>query len=129
VSQVGGDDEGGDGNGDDVAEHQRPASDEAGHEGNVELKIRTIEYLDSRIVKPIVEASKKMKEPLAIGILPDHPTPCELRTHTHDPIPFIIYRPGDEPDAVERYDEESAKFGSFGTLKENEFIKALLGKN
>ena len=105
------------------------ASDEAGHEGNVELKIRTIEYLDSRIVKPIVEASKKMKEPLAIGILPDHPTPCELRTHTHDPIPFIIYRPGDEPDAVERYDEESAKFGSFGTLKENEFIKALLGKN
>lgn len=103
------------------------ASDEAGHEGDVELKIRTIEYLDSRIVKPIVEASKKMKEPLAIGILPDHPTPCELRTHTHDPIPFIIFRPGETPDDVEKYDEESAKAGSYGTLKENEFIKALLG--
>ncbi|MFA9389088.1 MAG: cofactor-independent phosphoglycerate mutase [Prolixibacteraceae bacterium] len=103
------------------------ASDEAGHEGDVELKTRTIEYLDSRIVKPIVEAAKTMDEPLAIGILPDHPTPCELRTHTHDPIPFIIYRPGEEPDAVEFYDEENAKDGAYGILKENEFIKALLG--
>lgn len=105
------------------------ASDEAGHEGDVELKTRTIEYLDYRIVKPIVEAAKTMEEPLAIGILPDHPTPCDLRTHTHDPIPFIIYRPGEEPDAVEKYDEESAKAGSYGILKENEFIKALLGIN
>ena len=103
------------------------ASDEAGHEGDVELKTRTIEYLDYRIVKPIVEAAKEMDEPLAIGILPDHPTPCDLRTHTHDPIPFIIYRPGEEPDAVEKYDEESAKAGSYGILKDNEFIKALLG--
>lgn len=103
------------------------ASDEAGHEGDVELKTRTIEYLDSRIVKPIVEAAATMAEPLAIGILPDHPTPCDLRTHTHDPIPFIIYRPGEEPDSVDKYDEESAKQGSYGTLKKDEFIKALLG--
>jgi 2,3-bisphosphoglycerate-independent phosphoglycerate mutase len=104
------------------------ASDEAGHEGNVALKIKTIEYLDSRIVKPIVEAAKQMREPLAIGLLPDHPTPCKLRTHTHDPIPFIIYRPGDEPDSVELYDEESAKSGYFGLIKGNEFIKALIKK-
>jgi len=103
------------------------ASDEAGHEGDVELKIKTIEYLDSRILKPIVEAASEMNEPLAIGILPDHPTPCNLRTHTHEPIPFIIYRPGETPDEVERYDEESAKQGSYGILKGNEFIKALLG--
>lgn len=104
------------------------ASDEAGHEGDVELKTKTIEYLDYRIVKPIVEAAKELGETLAIGILPDHPTPCELRTHTHDPIPFIIYRPGEEADEVEKYDEESAQKGSYGILKENEFIKALFGK-
>lgn len=103
------------------------ASDEAGHEGDVELKTKTIEYLDYRIVKPILEAAAQMNEPLAIGILPDHPTPCDLRTHTHDPIPFIIYRPGEAPDNVAQYDEESAKQGAFGTLKGNEFIKALLG--
>jgi 2,3-bisphosphoglycerate-independent phosphoglycerate mutase len=114
-------------NGADLVYLHVEASDEAGHEGNVELKTRTIEYLDNRIVKPIVEAAAQMDEPLAIGILPDHPTPCELLTHTHDPIPFIIYRPGDTPDEVTHYDEESAKQGSFGILKGNEFIKALLG--
>lgn len=102
------------------------ASDEAGHEGDVDLKIRTIEYLDNRIVRPIVEAAKEMDEPLAIGILPDHPTPCDLKTHTHDPIPFIIYRPGDDADEVEVYDEDHAAKGSYGILKDNEFIKALL---
>ena len=114
-------------NGADLVYLHIEASDEAGHEGNIELKTKTIEYLDYRIVKPIVEAAKEMDEPLAIGILPDHPTPCELRTHTHDPIPFIIYRPGEEADEVVSYDEESAKKGSYGVLKENEFIKALLG--
>jgi 2,3-bisphosphoglycerate-independent phosphoglycerate mutase len=102
------------------------ASDEAGHEGNIALKTKTIEYLNDRIVKPIVDAAKEMNEPLAIAILPDHPTPCALRTHTHDSIPFIIYSPGEEPDDVDRYDEESAKAGAYGTLKGDEFIKALL---
>ncbi len=103
------------------------ASDEAGHEGDYVLKTKTIGYLNDRIVKPIIEAAKEMNEPLAIAILPDHPTPCALRTHTHDAIPFIIYRPGEEPDSVEKYDEESAKAGAFGMLKGDEFIKAFLG--
>jgi 2,3-bisphosphoglycerate-independent phosphoglycerate mutase len=103
------------------------ASDEAGHEGDVDLKVKTIEYLDSRIVKPIMEAAKTMSEPLAIGLLPDHPTPCAIRTHTHDSIPFVIYRPGDEPDGVDVYNEESAKAGAYGTLAGNGFIRALLG--
>jgi 2,3-bisphosphoglycerate-independent phosphoglycerate mutase len=104
------------------------ASDEAGHEGNVALKTKTIEYLNDRIVRPIFEFSKELDEPLAIAILPDHPTPCSLRTHTHDVIPFLIYRPGDEADGVERYDEESAKSGVYGILKGDEFIKELLKK-
>jgi 2,3-bisphosphoglycerate-independent phosphoglycerate mutase len=115
-------------NGADLVYLHIEASDEAGHEGDVELKTKTIEYLDYRIVKPIMDASKQMAEPLAISLLPDHPTPCTLRTHTHDPIPFIIYRPGESPDGVEHYDEESAIKGSYGILKGNEFIKALLGK-
>lgn len=114
-------------NGADLVYLHVEASDEAGHEGNVELKTKTIEYLDYRIVKPIVEAALEMNEPLAIGILPDHPTPCNIRTHTHDPVPFIIYRPGEQADEVEKYDEESALKGSYGLLKNNEFIKALLG--
>lgn len=66
------------------------ASDEAGHDGNVELKLQTIENLDRRAIGPILEAVKDWEEPVAIAVLPDHPTPCAHRTHTPDPIPFAI---------------------------------------
>ena len=64
------------------------ASDEAGHEGDVELKTKTIEYLDQRVVKYILEETEKMEDEVAIAILPDHPTPCALKTHTRKPVPF-----------------------------------------
>lgn len=101
------------------------AADEAGHEGNAILKTKCIEALDSRVVQPILEATQKMAEPVAIAFLPDHPTPCSTRTHAYDPVPFIIYKPGEEPDAVDRYDEESCKSGSYGLLSNGEFIRAL----
>ena len=56
----------------------------------------TIENLDSRAVGPVYEAVKDWEEPVAIAVLPDHPTPCELRTHTAEPIPFLIWYPGIE---------------------------------
>lgn len=99
------------------------ASDEAGHEGDIELKTKTIEYLDKRVVKYIIEETSKMNEDVAIAILPDHPTPCELRTHTHDPVPFMIFHPEYEADEVSKYDEESTKKGGFGLIKGQEFIK------
>ncbi len=102
------------------------ASDEAGHEGDVELKTKTIEYLDSRVVKYILEETEKMDEEVAIAILPDHPTPCALRTHTREAVPFSIYKPGNTPDAVEVYDEFDTKNGAYGILKGNEFIKTFL---
>ena len=102
------------------------ASDEAGHEGDVDLKIKTIENLDKRAVKIIYEALQTWDEPVAIAILPDHPTPCAIRTHTSEPIPFIIYKPGQTPDSVQRYDEFAAREGSYGELKENEFILEFL---
>ncbi len=102
------------------------ASDEAGHEGDAELKTKTIEYLDRRVVKYILEETRKMDEPVAIAILPDHPTPCALKTHTREPVPFVIYKPGIEPDGVEVYDEFSVKNGRLGLLKGNEFIQRFL---
>ena len=99
------------------------ASDEAGHEGNVELKVQTIEYLDRRVVQPLYQTLRNWPEPVAIAILPDHPTPCAIRTHTNTPIPFLIYKPGQQPDSVEKYDELSVENGKFALLKEDQFIK------
>ena len=102
------------------------ASDEAGHEGDIDLKLLTIENLDKRAVGPIYEAVKDWNEPVAIAVLPDHPTPCELRTHTSEPIPFLIWYPGIEPDEVQVYDEVAACNGNYGVLKEDEFIKEFM---
>jgi len=102
------------------------ASDEAGHEGDVELKTKTIEYLDKLVVKYVLEEVEKINDEVAIAVLPDHPTPCALKTHTREPVPFLIYKAGIQPDNVTVYDEFSAKNGSFGLLKDDEFIKAFL---
>jgi 2,3-bisphosphoglycerate-independent phosphoglycerate mutase len=102
------------------------ASDEAGHEGDIPLKIKTIEYLDLRIVAPIYNEVKTWKEPVAIAVLPDHPTPCELRTHVAEPVPFVIYYPGIQPDDVQTYDEVAAVSGAYGLMKGDEFIKEFM---
>lgn len=102
------------------------ASDEAGHEGDVDLKVRTIEYLDSRIVRPILEEVKGWSEPVTIALLPDHPTPCRLKTHTNSAVPFVIYGPNVTPDGVQRYGEQEAQKGAYGMLSEAEFMRALM---
>jgi 2,3-bisphosphoglycerate-independent phosphoglycerate mutase len=102
------------------------ASDEAGHEGDVELKIRTIEYLDSRVVGPIYKAVKGWKEGVSIAVLPDHPTPCAVRTHTSDPVPFLIYKPGCQADEVECFDEKSVLKGRYGLLEGEGFMRRLV---
>lgn len=104
------------------------ASDEAGHEGDIDLKVKTIEYLDQRVVKYIVEETAKLEEPVSIAILPDHPTPCETKIHTAEPVPFMIYNPEAEADLVKEYNEFAIEKGHFGLLKADEFIKQLLGK-
>lgn len=102
------------------------ASDEAGHEGDVDLKVKTIEYLDRRVVKTVLETIADWDEPVTVALLPDHPTPCALRTHTRDAVPFVIYRPGDKPDAVQVYDEQSCVGGAFGLLKGVQFMQQLI---
>ena len=111
---------------DDLVYLHIEASDEAGHEGNFDLKQLTIENLDKRVVGPIYEAVKDWKEPVSIAVLPDHPTPCELRTHTSEPVPFLIYYPGIEPDEVQTFDEVACKEGIYGLMKENEFMNEFI---
>ena len=105
------------------------ASDEAGHDGDLELKLQTIENLDKRAIGPIYEEVKNWDEPVAIAVLPDHPTPVAHRTHTNEPIPFLIYAPGIEPDGVQTFDEVACKEGSYGTLEKDGFIKAFMAIN
>ena len=102
------------------------ATDEAGHDGDLELKLRAIDYLDKRLIKPVYEAVCQMNEPVCIAILPDHPTPVEMRIHVDEPVPFLIWHPGIEADAVEHYDEVSCVSGSYGMLKLNEFMNQLM---
>ncbi len=102
------------------------ASDEAGHDGEVELKVKTIENLDSRMIGPIYEEVKTWDEPVCIAILPDHFTPVELRVHVGEPVPFIIYYPGIEPDDTLVYDEVSCVTGSYGILKLQEFMQTIM---
>jgi len=105
------------------------ASDEAGHDGDVELKIHTIEDLDKRIVEPIYNMVKDWSEPVCIAVLPDHPTPVELRIHVAEPVPFLFWHRGIEPDEVQTFDEVSCVNGSYGLLKLNQFMEELMAVN
>jgi len=102
------------------------ASDEAGHDGDVDLKVKTIENLDSRMIGPIYEEVKTWDEPVQIAVLPDHYTPVELRVHVGEPVPFIIYYPGIEADGVQTYDEYTCVDGGYGILRLQEFMQCLM---
>ncbi len=102
------------------------ASDEAGHDGDIELKLRTIEYLDQRLIAPIYNEITTWKEPVCIAVLPDHLTPVEQRIHVGQPVPFLIWHRDIQPDDVQQYDEVACVSGSYGLLKLNEFMHALM---
>ncbi len=102
------------------------ASDEAGHDGDLELKLRTIEYLDQRLIAPIYNEITTWKDPVCIAVLPDHLTPVEQRIHVGQPVPFLIWHRDIQPDDVQQYDEVACVSGSYGLLKLNEFMHALM---
>ena len=102
------------------------ASDEAGHEGNLDLKLQTIESLDHRLLAPIMQETSGWDTPVAIALLPDHPTPVRHRTHTAEPVPFAIYYPGIVPDDVQTFDEEAAAEGAYGLLEGDGFIREFM---
>ena len=102
------------------------ACDEAGHDGDLDLKMKCIDNLDKRLVKPILEQLSTLNSQLSIALLPDHPTPVAHRTHTNEPIPFCIYHPGIEPDGVQTFDEVACQQGSYGLLEGDAFIEAFM---
>ena len=105
------------------------ATDEAGHDGDLELKLKAIDYLDQRLIKPIFEATEQMSEPVCIAVLPDHPTPVEQRIHVNEPVPFLIYYKGIAPDAVQTYDEASCVSGGYGLLRLQQFMQEFMKIN
>ena len=103
------------------------APDEAGHEGDVKLKIKTIEDIDKYVVAKVLDYALNSSEPVSVAFLPDHPTPCEKRTHTRSLVPFAIYKPGQEPDRVKEFNEYSVEKGSLGSIYGTEFMELLIG--
>jgi len=98
------------------------APDEAGHEGNLEMKIKAIEDLDRRLLGPLLDG---LPEDCRIAILPDHPTPIEVKTHVAEPVPFLIHGPGLKGDGMD-FCEKSGSRGSFGFLEGEQFLKSFL---
>jgi len=86
------------------------APDECGHRNEMENKIKSIEFIDQQVVKVIKDELDNIKEDYSIMILPDHPTPLKLRTHTSEPVPFLIYRSNKQQNnSYSSYDELTAK--------------------
>lgn len=85
------------------------APDEMGHQGSLERKIEAIQYLDARVVKPVREQLDQSGEPYRMLILPDHPTPIHKRTHTADPVPYLLYDSTKAANGPESYSEKTAQ--------------------
>ena len=103
------------------------APDEAGHMGNMKAKIQAIEDFDEKVVGTVLKAAIEMDEDVTIMVMPDHPTPIALRTHTSVPIPVGIYRTSEtKPDSADAFDEESVKKGSLGTVYAADLVGMLI---
>jgi len=100
------------------------STDESGHEGNIEHKIKAIEDLDRRVVGRLLD---KLEGDYVIGLLPDHATPIDVRTHVDDPVPFAIYDKRKKPDGTKAYSEKEAAKGFYGLIEEHNFIRTMVG--
>lgn len=101
------------------------APDEMGHQGSVERKIQAIEFLDNRIIRKVKEALDASGEAYRMLILPDHPTPIEVRTHTSDPVPYLLYDNQKEQKHDWKYNERCAADSGNDRLAGYKFIDDL----
>jgi len=102
------------------------APDEAGHNGDFRLKVKTIEDLDKRLIGRVLD---HLDGDYVISVLTDHPTPVKLRTHTSDPVPFAIYNAAlSKVDKLKRFDDFEAKNGSYGLIQGHRFMSLVLQK-
>lgn len=104
------------------------APDEMGHQGSVERKVQAIEYLDARIIRYVKEAMDQSGEDYRMLILPDHPTPIEVRTHTSEPVPYLLYDSTKLQDNDWQYSEKCAAEGGIYHPQGHELIDYLFSK-
>ncbi|GMQ60157.1 cofactor-independent phosphoglycerate mutase [Vallitalea sediminicola] len=95
--------------GEDFVYVHMEAPDECGHRGEIDNKVKSIELIDGEVVKYIKEELDKFEEDYKIMILPDHPTPLAIRTHTNKAVPYLIYDSSRINESNVKYDEESCK--------------------
>ena len=101
------------------------APDEMGHQGSVERKVQAIEYLDGRIIRRVKEALDASKEDYRMLIMPDHPTPIEVRTHTNEPVPYLLYDSTKEQEHDWQYSEKCAEDSGIERMHGHELIDYL----
>ena len=85
------------------------APDEMGHQGSIERKVQAIENLDHRVIRHVIEQMDAFGEPYRLLVQPDHPTPIRVRTHTSDPVPYLLYDSTKEEKHDWKYNEREAK--------------------
>lgn len=104
------------------------APDEMGHQGLLKEKIQSIEYLDRRLIAPVKKAMEDAGEDFRMLVLPDHPTPIRLRTHTGDPVPYVLYDSTRQRKSIQKYTEAEAE--AAGNFEPNGYrlIERLLSK-
>lgn len=104
------------------------APDEMGHQGSVEKKVKAIENIDTYIVGPLVKELKEKGEDFRLLILPDHPTPIRVRTHTSDPVPYLLYDSTAEEDHTWNYNEAEGRESGNYVAQGHEIIDLLFAK-
>lgn len=101
------------------------APDEMGHQGSIEKKIKAIEFLDQRVIEYIVNCLKNSGEAFCMLILPDHPTPIRVRTHTANPVPYLLYDSTREENHTWCYNEREAGMSGIVRTKGYEMMAEL----
>ena len=104
------------------------APDEMGHQGSVEKKIQAIENLDSRVIKIVKDALDRSGEDYRILVMPDHPTPICVRTHTSNPVPYMLYDSTDKKEGTLDYNEKAGKESGLFMADGHEMMRYLLSK-
>ena len=104
------------------------APDEMGHQGSIERKVQSIEYLDERIIGPICEGLEAAGEEYRMMILPDHPTPIRIRTHSSDSVPYLLYDSTKKQVHDWNYNEAEAQNSGYFTEEGHTLIEKLLAE-
>ncbi|MFH1566638.1 MAG: cofactor-independent phosphoglycerate mutase [Gemmatimonadota bacterium] len=104
------------------------APDEAGHNADAGAKVQALEDFDGQVVGPILDGLARRGEPCRILVTPDHRTPIAVRTHTREPVPFVLWGEGVESDGMSHYTETGAEAGSLHLEHGHELVEHLVGR-